>query len=318
LPDLPYKKILKWAGFPLFFLFCFVFFAYKTFPYEKLSDRIVQEAAAQGYEVEIVDLTHSGLTGLELENVRVVLPPEDEDSPPLDVIFDQLEIGTTLLSLLSSTKTYEFVAELGGGEVDGEVTRGEESLAVDVGIDDLTLEAVPALRRFTKVPLTGVMNGEIELSMPADVADSSGDIEVSIEGLSIGDGKTQIDIPGWGGLTLDKADAGNLELVGVIEDGALRLEEAKSHGPDLKLDAVGSVNLRQPLQRSDLNMMVRVKIEDAYMSRSPKVATMFELASSGLKAALTPDGAIQYSLVGPMGSRLRARPAGSQEFEAPK
>ncbi len=318
MPDLPYKKILKWAGFPLFFLFCFVFFAYKTFPYEKLSDRIVQEAAAQGYEVEIVDLTHSGLTGLELENVRVVLPPEDEDSPPLDVIFDQLEIGTTLLSLLSSTKTYEFVAELGGGEVDGEVTRGEESLAVDVGIDDLTLEAVPALRRFTKVPLTGVMNGEIELSMPADVADSSGDIEVSIEGLSIGDGKTQIDIPGWGGLTLDKADAGNLELVGVIEDGALRLEEAKSHGPDLKLDAVGSVNLRQPLQRSDLNMMVRVKIEDAYKSRSPKVATMFELASSGLQAALTPDGAIQYSLVGPMGSRLRARPAGSQEFEAPK
>jgi type II secretion system protein N len=317
-PDIPYKKILKWTGYPAFFLLCFVFFAYKTFPYEKLADRLVREAALRGYEVEIVDMTHSGLTGLELEGVRVVLPSDSEDSPPLDVVFDELEVGTTLLSLISSSKTYEFEAELGGGEVEGEVTTGAESMAVDIEIEDLTLEAVPALRKYTKAPLAGTMNGEIELSMPEDVAQSSGNVDISIEGLNIGDGKTKIDIPGWGGLTLDRADAGNLELVAVIEDGAANLETAKSHGPDLKLDALGRVDLKQPIQRSDLRIMLRVKIEDAYKSRSPKIATVLELASSGIKAAMTSDGAIQYSLVGPMGSRLRARPAGRDEFKAPK
>ena len=66
MPDIPFRKILKWTGYPLFFVVCFVFFAYKTFPYEKLADRLIQEAAARGYEVEIVDVTHSGMTGLEL------------------------------------------------------------------------------------------------------------------------------------------------------------------------------------------------------------------------------------------------------------
>lgn len=318
MPDIPFKKILKWTGFPLFFLFCFVFFAYKTFPYEKLADRIVQEASARGYEVEIVDLTHSGLTGLQLENVRVVLPQETEDVPPLDVIFDELDIGTTFFSLFSDDKTYEFAAWRGDGEVEGEVTTGVGSMALDIEVDDLTLEMVPALRQYTKVPLAGLMNGEIELSMPEDPADAAGNVDISIQGLNLGDGKTKIDIPGWGGLTLDRADAGDLTLTATIEDGALNIEEAKSHGPDLKLDAVGRVDLKQPLQRSNLNVMMRVKIEDAYRSRSPKVATMFELASSGLKAAMTPDGSIQYSFVGPMGSRLRARPAGRDEFEAPK
>ena len=316
--DIPYKTILKWTGYPAFFLLCFVFFAYKTFPYDKLADRLIKEAAARGYEVEIVDVTHSGMTGLELEGVRVVLPAEDDTSPPLDVVFEEVEVGTTLLSLISSRKTYEFEAEFGGGEVEGEVTTGAESMAFDIEIEDLTLEAVPALRRYTKAPLAGKMNGDISLSMPEDVSESSGNVDISIEGLNIGDGKTKIEIPQWGGLTLDKADAGDLELVAVIEEGAANLETAKSHGTDLKLDAVGRIDLKKPVQRSDLRVMMRVKIEDAYKSRSPKVATMFELASSGLKAALTSDGAIQYTLVGPMGPRLRARPAGSQEFKAPK
>ena len=45
---IPFKTILKWTAYPAFFFLCFVFFAYKTFPYEKLADRLVQEAADRG------------------------------------------------------------------------------------------------------------------------------------------------------------------------------------------------------------------------------------------------------------------------------
>ena len=315
---IPIGQILKWTGYPLFFFLCFVFFAYKTFPYDRLADRMVQEAQARGYELEIIDLTHSGLTGLKFENLRLVLPSEEEGSPPVDVLFEELTVSTSLFSPMSDTKSYSFDAELAGGEAEGDITLGPDNMEIDAEIDEIDLDALPALRKFTRVPLSGTLNGEIVLSMPSEVAESTGNIEITIEGLNLGDGKTKLDIPGWGGLTLDQADAGNLELVADIEGGAAKIERATAHGKDLELDVLGRMRLLRPLKRSEVNLMFRVKIQDAYKERSPKVATMLELASSELEAAQTADGAIQYRVTGSLAGRLRPRAAGSQPFEAPK
>lgn len=315
---IPIKQILTWTGYPLFFLLCFLFFAYKTFPYERLSERIVQEAGARGYEIEIIDLTHSGLTGLTFESLRLIIPSEEEGSPPLDLIFDELTVGTSLFSLISDTKSYDFDAEIAGGEAEGDVTVGENEMEVDIEMEDVDLGALPALRQFTKVPLSGILSGEIALTMPSEVAESTGNVEVTIEGLSLGDGKSKLEIPGWGGLTLDPADAGNLELIAKIEGGIANIERATAHGKDLQLDVLGRVRLMRPLKRSDLNLMLRAKIQDAYKERSAKIATMLELASSGLKAAQTADGAIQYTIAGSIGGRLRPKAAGKQPFQAPK
>lgn len=314
---IPIKKILTWAGYPVFFLLCFVFFAYKTFPYDRLADRLAEEARVRGYEIEIIDLTHSGLTGLTFENLRVVLPAE-EGSPPLDVIFEELTVSASLFSLMSDTKSFSFDAELAGGDAQGDVSLGANSMELEAEIEDIDLGAIPALRRFTQVPMAGTLNAEIDLTMPSEVAESTGDVMLTIDELNVGDGKTQLDIPGWGGLTLDRADVGNLELVVTIEEGIATIDTAKSHGQDLKLDAVGKVRLARPMKRSELDVMVRVKIEDVYKQRSAKVATMLELASSGLKSAITPDGAIQYVIGGSAGGRLRPRAAGRLPFEAPK
>lgn len=315
---IPIRQILKWTGYPLFFVLCFLFFAYKTFPYERLADRIVQEARAQGYEIEIIDLTHSGLTGLTFEGLRLIVPAEEEGSPPLDLVLDELTVSTSLFSLISDTKSFSFDAELAGGDAEGDVTLGEADMEVDVEIEDVDLGALPGLRRFIKIPLAGVLNAEVVLAMPSEVAESTGNVELTIEGLIVGDGKSKLEIPGWGGLTLDPADAGNLELVAQIEEGIAQIERATAHGKDLELDVLGRIRLLRPLQRSDLNVMLRAKIQDAYKERSAKVATMLELASSGLKAALTTDGAIQYLIAGSLGGRLRPKAAGNQPFQAPK
>jgi type II secretion system protein N len=315
---IPLKKILKWAGYPIFFLWCFVFFAYKTFPYERLADRLAQEARARGFDLEIIDLTNAGLTGLTFENTRLVLPAEEEGSPPLDVIFEELTVKTSLFSLMSNSKSYSFDAELAGGEAEGDLTIGESDLEVEAQIDDIDLAAIPALRRYTKVPLAGKLSGEVELTMPSEVGESSGALTIEIEGLKVGDGEAQLQIPGWGGLTVDEADAGDLELVATIDNGTAVIEKGQSDGSDLKLGVLGKIRLGRPLKRSELNVIVRVKVEDAYKERSPKVGTMFELASSGLKSAMTSDGAIQYSIAGSLGGRLQPRPAGTQPFEAPR
>jgi type II secretion system protein N len=312
------RQILKWAGYPAFFLVCFVFFAYKTFPYERLADRLIQEARVRGYDLEILDLTHSGLTGLTFESLRLILPEENDGTPPLDIIFEELTVSTSLLSLLSDTKSYSFDAELAGGEAEGDLTLGEDEMEIEAELEDINLEEIPAVRRFTKVPLGGTLQGEVELMMPSEVAESRGHVEITIERLSLGDGKSQLDIPGWGGLTMDQADAGNLELLATVEGGMAEIERARSHGQDLKLDLLGKIRLARPLKRSELNLLLRLKIEESYRQRSSKVATMLELASEELAAASTPDGALQYSIAGSYGGRLRPRAAGKQPFEAPK
>jgi type II secretion system protein N len=258
------------------------------------------------------------LTGLSFEDLRVIMPAEEDGAPPLDIVFDELTVGTSLFSMLSDTKSYSFDAELGGGDIGGDVELGAETLELDVEIDDIDLEALPGLRAFTKVPITGTLNGEVALLMPSEPSESSGNIELTIEGLNVGDGESKIDIPGWGGLTLDRADVGDLTFIATIEDGVAEIERAEAHGKDLELDALGRVGLLRPLKRSELNVMIRVKIQDAYKERSAKVATMLELASTGLKAAQTADGAVQYMVAGPIGGRMRPRAAGRLPFEAPK
>jgi type II secretion system protein N len=315
---IPIRRILKWTGYPIAFLVFFVFFAYKTFPYDRLADRLELEARARGYDLEIIDLTHSGLTGLSFENTRLVLPAEADGSPPLDVIFEELTVSTSLFSLMSNTKSYSFDAELAGGEASGDLSIGNDTMAFEAELEDIELQAIPALRKFTKVPLEGTANGEIELDMPSEVGESTGNMELTIDGLHVGDGKTMMEIPGWGGLTLDRADVGNLELRATVEEGIATIEEAKAHGEDLKLDVAGKVRLLRPLKRSELDVMLRLKVEEAYKQRSAKVATMLELGSAGLKSAMSSDGAIQYTISGAIGGRMRPRAAGRETFAAPK
>jgi hypothetical protein len=109
-------------------------------------------------------------------------------------------------------------------------------------------------------------------------------VEITIEGLHVGDGESKLEIPGWGGLTLDKADAGNLELVVVIEEGSAKIERATSHGEDLELDVLGRARLLRPLGRSELNLMFRVKIQDAYIYRRWLVREPSPAQSGGYSA----------------------------------
>lgn len=300
-------------------MLCFVLFAYWTFPYERLRDRIIDLAAERGYELEIVDLSPSRLTGVTLEGVRLVLPAKGDD-PALDVLIDELTVRASLLSALSSTKSFSFDVELAGGDAQGDLAIGEDSFEIEAEFDKIDLKRIPALRRFTKLPVEGTLDGEIALALPPELDESRGNVDVTIDSMSVGDGESKVTIPGWGGLTLDRADLGNLQVQAVIEEGNAEIERFKADGDDIKIDVLGRVKLARPMSRSQMNLLAKAKIDDAYKTRSPKVATMLDLASSGrgYKAALTPDGSLQYKISGPAGGRLRPIGAGNEPFQMPE
>ncbi|MEM8608201.1 MAG: type II secretion system protein GspN [Myxococcota bacterium] len=318
LPTTSWQGVLKWGGYPLFFIFCFVLFAYWTFPYERLKDRLIELAADQGYELEIVDLSPSRLSGVNLEGVRLVLPEEGEQ-PATDLVLDELTVRASLLSALTSTKSFSFDAELAGGDAQGDIAIGEDTFEVDANFEAINLKQIPALRRFTKLPVEGTLDGEVTISMPSEIGESTGNVDLTVADMALGDGKSKVTIPGWGGLTLDRADVGNLEVQATIDEGNAEIERFKADGDDIKLDVLGRVKLARPMSRSQMNLLLKTKIENAYKTRSPKVATMLELASTGrdYKAALTPDGSLQYKVNGSPSGRLRPVGAGQEPFQMP-
>lgn len=78
------KTILKWMAYPAFYVLCLLLFAYLTFPYERLKDRIIAEFAKtqkpgdppQRLEIDSID--SYWFTGVELQGVRVITPPTRE------------------------------------------------------------------------------------------------------------------------------------------------------------------------------------------------------------------------------------------------
>jgi type II secretion system protein N len=167
------------------------------------------------------------------------------------------------------------------------------------------------------LPITGKLDGTIDVTVSEEAAETSGNVALTIEELSIGDGEAKFPIGGMSeGLTIEQIDAGTLTLEVKVEEGVAEIEEFSSNGPDLELSASGNMRLAQPLARSRLELLLRVHFTDAYQSKSEHTSRLFtalELAPQ-VRPARTTDGALQYRLSGMLGGRIDPRPAGRERM----
>ena len=317
------RKALRFMGYSTFFWTFFWLFAYLTFPYERVRDRIVQEVEfpkdargnrrPSGYQLEILELEPSWFTGVEARGVRVIRPGEGEE-PTVDVVFEEVNARISLLSLLSGTVAVTFDARLAGGAIEGELEYGDESSLVLNVVEPVRLGGVSIIRAFLGLPLGGTLSGNIDVTLPEDISAASGHVDLRTEGLTIGDGQAKLRLPGMpNGITLERINAGRMTIRLAIEGGVATVQRLRSRGEDAELDGEGSINLMQPLRQSRLDLLVRLKILDAYRQQSDRARAMISLLDSvpTLARARTSDGALQYRLGGSMGGGIRSSAAGS-------
>ena len=74
------KKVLTWVGYGFAYLFALLVFAYLTFPYDRLKERIVTEFNARQtgpdpLHLELDELGSYWFSGIEAEGVRLVSQP---------------------------------------------------------------------------------------------------------------------------------------------------------------------------------------------------------------------------------------------------
>jgi type II secretion system protein N len=315
--------VLRWVGYGAFFLFAFLLFSYWTFPYERLRDWIIQQVEyppgpggrrqPSGYQLEIVDLSPSWFTGAELTGVRLIKLPDEPDGRPVDVTFERIEARASLWSLLLGDTSVSFDMEVAGGSIAGEYTEGETETHLEASIDGVNLRQLQLLRGLAGLPFTGTVNSTIDVTVANKLENTQGEVDLQIKGLSVGNGKAKLKLPKMSeGLTIDRMNLGDLELEIDVDRGVATFKELAARGEDAELTGSGTLRLLKPMRMSRLDMLVRVLIRDTYRNKSDRTRALFSLMDFNpkLRAAKTPDDALQWRVQGSFGGGMNAKAAG--------
>jgi type II secretion system protein N len=321
-------KILPWVGYPAFYLFCLFIFAYWTFPYERLRDRIVAEFERQQHQsggtqrLTIDSLGPYWLSGLYAKGVRIVMPPppgSDPDKRPAEIAIDEGHVRVSLLPLLVGRVSITFGAKAFGGNIDGFTTTSGDDRRLEVELDKVDLTNLDPIASMVGLPLVGTLDGKLDLTIPEQkLQKANGTIDVTIRDLAAGDGKAKI----GGKLALPKLNVGELTLSGEAKDGVLKITKLAAAGQDLDLTADGKILLRDPTNESIADVYLRFKFADGYKNRNDMTKSLFGSPGSSMPALfeLDPrvkqskrsDGFYGWHMMGPLrDAQFNPAPAGS-------
>jgi type II secretion system protein N len=310
------RRILVFSGYPAFYLFCLFLFAYWTFPYERLKDRLLVELDAQrannptAQHIEIDSLGPYWFSGVSVKGLRLISPPtpgQDSDKPPGKLAFDQAHVRVSILPLLIGRVTVSFGAAAFGGNVDGWTRANSEGRRIEASLDDLDVSQMGMLGDLLGgLPMAGKMNGELELTLPEQkLAKATGTLSLTIADLTAGDGKTKL----AGKLALPKLTVGAFELTAESKDGILKVGKLGAQGQDLDLVGEGKISLRDPFSDSIADLYLRFRFSDGYKSKNDMTKSLFgtpgstmpalfELADPRIKTSKRPDGFYGWHMAG--------------------
>jgi hypothetical protein len=115
------------------------------------------------------------------------------------------------------------------------------------------------------------------------------------------------------GITVERLDAGELQVRIQVERGVGRIQQLAASSPDVELRGAGTVRFLRPVRMSGLDVMLRFDVKQPYRERNDRTRAIFSLVemSPDVRPYRAPDGAFQIRLAGSLGSSIRAQPAGS-------
>jgi type II secretion system protein N len=274
----------KSAAYVLLFAAAFVLALRQTFPAEAVRDRIVLEAAAQGWQAKAVEVGPAGFLGVRLGGLAL----ESRDGTRL--VLEDLRATLRIWPLFLGRRGVDFEAHLLGGRVRGLVEEGRSARRLVAEARDLDLARATALRRATGLDLTGKLRGDLDVTLDSrDPARSSGRLELRVEQARVLGG--QVQLPSFGGaLTVPRADLGALVAQAAVRDGKASFEKLEARSPDVELVGEGiQVTLQPRLAASPVFGNARLQLKEGFWERSGNPA-LREVAELALAQARGRDG----------------------------
>jgi type II secretion system protein N len=275
------RKILVAVAYGAFYWLMVVLFFFWTFPYARVKDRLVHDFNARQTEpdamhLEIESISSYWLSGVEAEGMRLISAPPPgatgKAAKPKVTSIEQAHARLSLLSLLIGKRVVSFGANAFGGSLEGSFNDSDAERVVELEVDGLDLGQTPMLAGLLGLPVAGKLSGTANLVTPeARLSKAEGKLSFKLAGLSVGDGKAKIrDI-----MALPKLDAGELGLEAEVKSGQVTVTQLSANGPDLQLNAQGTIRLRDIPGQSLLSLSAEFKFTDRYMNKDEMTKALF-------------------------------------------
>lgn len=318
-------RVARWAGYPLFYLLALLVCVRCTFPYNRIGQKAAAtynaaEAGKSGRRLEIDWMGGYWLFGVRASKVRFIgapPPPDDEGKsyPARVAELDSAYAAVSPLRYLFGSTRVKFGASAEDGSFNGRFDDAADERAIRLELTQMGVEHLPLLADMVGIPMLGQGNGTIELLFPKKrLSLTEGKIELSVDNLEIGDGKTKI----RGFIALPKLQAGRLELVAEVQEGRIKIDKLEARGPDFELDMAGQIRLRDRFEQSIADLTMRFKFADSYKTRNDMTRGLFGDPQKKIKGALDfdpkvsrakeADGSYSWRISGPFG-QLAFQPA---------
>ncbi len=268
-----WERTAAWAGLGVFL---FALFLALTFPYDAVRARIASEADAAGLWVRIESMGPAFL-GVSARGVRVGERPDGLGPPAQTVRLDRLTLRPSLFPW-----GVGFSAALFGGDAGGAIGTGSTS-KLRLHFDHLSL-ARAGVAGLTGVDAVGTIDGQLSLDIPAsgpqggqpDLSQASGRLRLTGNGLEVKGGT--VTVPLMGQMTpvdLPPVNFGKLEAELPIERGTGTLKTLRLEGPELDIQASGTVRLARALPYSEPDLSLRIRPTADFLRRMGIIAAGF-------------------------------------------
>jgi len=267
-----WQRTAAWVGLGLFL---FAFFLAWTFPYDAVRARIASEADAAGLWVRIESMGPAFL-GVSARGVRVGERPDGLAAPAQTVQLDRLTLRPSIFPW-----GVGFSASLFGGSAGGAIASSGQR--VKVHFDHLSL-AKAGVAALTGVDAVGSLDGELSLDVPTsgpqggqpDLSQATGRLRLTGTGLEVKGGTVTIPLMGQPTpVDLPPVNFGRLDAEMPIERGIGTVKALRLEGPELDIQASGTVKLARALPYSEPDLTLRIRPNPDFLRRMGMIAAGF-------------------------------------------
>ncbi len=269
-PLVGWQRTAAWVGLGVFL---FALFLALTFPYDAVRARIAAEADAAGLWVRI-DSMGPAFLGVTARGVRVGERPDGLGPPAQTVRVDRLTLRPSLWPW-----GVGFSASLFGGDAGGAIGGGTAP-KLRVHFDRLSL-AKAGVAALTGVEAVGTIDGELSLDVPStgpqggqpDLSQASGRLRLGGNGLEVKGGTVTLPLMGQPTpVDLPPVNFGRLDAEIPFERGIGTVKALRLEGPELDIQASGTVRLARALPYSEPDLTLRIRPAPDFLRRMGMIA----------------------------------------------
>jgi type II secretion system protein N len=276
-----------------------------TFPAEAVKQRIIVEAAARGWQIDMAEVGAAGFLGIDAEGVTV------EDASGMKIPVDELTASLRLLPLLTGRRSVAFDARLYDGEVEGTADLSGEERHVAIAAEGVDLSRALPLRKATGMDVAGKLSGQADLVLPAaPTGRPTGRIDLTVKEAGLNGGR--LPVPGMtGGFAVPKLALGEIVAAVALDQGKATFSKLEARGGDADFTAEGLYAVLQPrLEFAPISGKAKLRVKDAFWARR-EAQSLKGIAEAALASSRGRDGAWNFVVSGSVGKpQLRPAPPG--------